>query len=473
MSSALFKNTAIYGMGSIVQKLFSFLLVFLYTHYLTTTDIGVINTLQVFSAIYILFLSFGLERSLYRLYHDYKTTEEKKIFLGTINISILLIGSVIVGLTFLLKNQISLLFKGDIPFYPFIILAISDSFFNVLTIVPKLIFQIRGEAVKYLSITLGQAIVSLICILTILFLGKRTVYWVMLGNIIGYIIFLPIYIKVAINNMSFVLNVKILKNTLKYSLPIVPSLLSSWVINMSDRVFIEIYYGMPSVGLYSVVYKIGQVVQLFSVALLMAYNPMFFQMANSPNLDRGKLNKLHNQNILVLAVLCFSVALISNDVIAIFLPPTYLTVAHIVPAIVGGYFFIALTGLQNLSFYQDKNTLALMLVSIISAGINILFNFILIRPYGIDGAAIATVLTQAIFFIITYILSLRFFALPINLKVVLSFMAGAAIMLVVFYNYVKPGWIGFAIKVLIISILVSVFLKKQLVNLIKKNKNSF
>ena len=105
--ASLLKNTAIYGLGTMAQKGVSFFLVFLFTHYLSPADIGIINTLQVFSVIYVFFLSFGLERSLYRLYHDYKDEESKRNFLGTINIGIVGISLIVVLLTFLFKNAVS------------------------------------------------------------------------------------------------------------------------------------------------------------------------------------------------------------------------------------------------------------------------------------------------------------------------------------------------------------------------------
>lgn len=451
MKGTHFKNTAIYTIGNMAQKGLSFLLVFLYTHFISAEEIGMINTLQVFSAIYILFLSLGLERSLYRLYHDYKTENEKRDFLGTVNLSIGLISLGIVGITLLFKKPISSAFE-DIPFSPFIILCILDAFFTVLFFVPKLLFQVRQQPIKFISITLGQGLANVLCITVTMLMGYRSAAAILTAGICSYLLFLPVIITVMVRNMNFVIRTDILKKTLKYSLPLVPSLMSSWVINMSDRIFIEQHYsGFREVGLYSVAYKIGQVVQLFATAMLMAYNPLFYSLANQAEPDRPKITKLHNDNIKALLTICFVAALFSNDFICIFLTPEYASTTHIVPIVIMGYFFIQMIGLQNLAFYQTKKTVYLMVISCIAAVINIGLNFLLIGKYGMEGAAFATMFTQMIFFVITYRISTKLYFLHIHFHSLLPLWLGAIAVVFFTFRYLEPGWIGFTIKFLVVA----------------------
>ena len=314
--ASLLKNTAIYGVGNLAQKGVSFFLVFLFTHYLTPADIGIINTLQVFSVIYVFFLSFGLERSLYRLYHDYKDEQQRRNFLGTINIGILFISAGVIAITFIFKNALSTLLTG-VAFYPLIILGMCDAFYTTITIVPKILFQVEGKPLKFLFLTLGQVIFSVICTCVALFYGYRSAAAIFGAGVLSYVFFCPFDIYAIVKNVNFKFDKAVFSSTLKFSLPLLPSLLSNWVINMSDRFFIDHFYNLSQVGLYSVVYKMGQMVQLFATAVLMSYNPVFFQMANEEVPDKKKLIKLHNDNILLLLMLCFVVALVSNDFIKI------------------------------------------------------------------------------------------------------------------------------------------------------------
>ncbi len=56
------------------------------------------------------------------------------------------------------------------------------------------------------------------------------------------------------------------------------------------------------------------------------------------------------------------------------------------------------TGIFNLAIYQDKKTSFLLIVNLVGAAINIGLNFILIRRFGVYGAAWATVITYTLIF---------------------------------------------------------------------------
>ncbi|MDZ7672401.1 MAG: oligosaccharide flippase family protein [Halanaerobiales bacterium] len=89
------------------------------------------------------------------------------------------------------------------------------------------------------------------------------------------LIFIPIYLYIIFKNIKFKFNYFMLKESLLFSLPLIPSLLSAWVINLSDRIFIERFFSMSDVGIYSLGYKLGGIVLIISAAFQKAYSPLF------------------------------------------------------------------------------------------------------------------------------------------------------------------------------------------------------
>ncbi|MGB3776646.1 MAG: oligosaccharide flippase family protein, partial [Leeuwenhoekiella sp.] len=149
----LLKNTLYYSIGNFVTKALSFLLLPLYLKYLTPDDYGIVNSMQVFSGIILIFLTFGLERSIYRLFFDYKTTGEKKDFLGTVALSILGIALLVCTVLFLLYRPLGSIYKS-IPFSPYYTYAIITAFFATFELVPLISFQVKQQANKYLLFSL-------------------------------------------------------------------------------------------------------------------------------------------------------------------------------------------------------------------------------------------------------------------------------------------------------------------------------
>jgi O-antigen/teichoic acid export membrane protein len=103
----------------------------------------------------------------------------------------------------------------------------------------------------------------------------------------------------------------------------------------------------------------------------------------------------------------------------------------------------------------------LMVISVLSAIINIIFNYFLIKKYGINGAAYSTVITQLIYFIIVYKVSLKHYFLTIDFKMVGLYFLGFGAVVFMFFKFVAPGWPGLIIKsVLIVATLLLVYYKQ-------------
>ena len=84
----LLRDTSIYTFARIIPQFFSFILLPFYTLYLTTTDYGIVNSMQVLGVFLSLFFTLAIDRSVLRFYYDYDSIIEKKKYLGTISICV-------------------------------------------------------------------------------------------------------------------------------------------------------------------------------------------------------------------------------------------------------------------------------------------------------------------------------------------------------------------------------------------------
>lgn len=467
----LIKNSVLYSLGNIVSKAFAFILLPLYTAYLNPSDFGVVNSMQVFSSLIAVIFSFGLERSIYRLYYDYPTDTEKRDFIGTIIISMVLISSIIMFSLFLGNKLITKMFR-TIEFYPFYSFAILSSYFSIFEIVPKIIYQVNQKASKFLVISLLQLVINTSTTVWFVVFLKQGAIGMLKGALIGHLLTLPIFLFISIKNMNIIVRKVILKKSLLFSLPMIPGLLSSWVYNLSDRVFIEHYYSNYEVGIYSLGYKIGQVVQLFSGAILMAYNPFFYKLANSQDQEDAKnvLFSINKKIIILMLILGFICSFFSKDIILLFFDVKYNQSYKIIPLIILGYFFIQLISLQNLSFYQEKKTIVIMYINILAAIFNISLNFLLISRFGLYGAALSTLITQLLFFILIYHFAKKYYFIPYDFKTLTTLLLIFCLIITFNMIFVPVNFFIFFIKIFLVTILTLIcfyLFKKQLVQIRK------
>ena len=401
--SKIIKNTSIYAIGNILPQAAGFFLLPIYTRYLTPADYGIVSSMQVLNTILAVVFTLAIERSVYRLYWDYKTEKEKKDYLGSIVLALSVIATIVLALLFLFKGFVGLIYKS-IPFYPFYVYAIVTAYFSVFGLVPKIYLQLKQKAGSFVILSIIQFVANTAFVLWFVVGLKTGAEGMLKGQVLGYGIMFPVFLFIGFKIINFTVNLSILKESLKFSLPMIPALLSAWVLNLSDRIFIERYFSLADVGIYSLGYKIAGLVLILASAFNVAYEPVFYKLANSDDQIAAKKQLFSYNNMYAMGVLliCFLVSLFSKEAIVILLDARYADAYKIVPIIALAYFVSLVGGLMNRSIYQEKKTVAMMLIMVSGALLNIALNFLLVPTLGAYGAAYATVLSYTGMFTVEY-----------------------------------------------------------------------
>ena len=385
----------------------------IYTRYLTPADYGIVSSMQVLNTILAVVFTLAIDRSIYRLYWDYKTEKEKKDYLGSMIVALACIATTVVALLFLFKGLVELIYKS-IPFYPFYVYAIVTAYFSVFGLVPKIYLQLNQKAGSFVILSIMQFVANTAFILWFVVGLKAGAEGMLKGQMLGCGIMLPVFLFIGFKIINFTVKFSIVKESLNFSLPMVPTLLCAWVLNLSDRIFIERYFSLADVGIYSLGYKIAGLVLIIAGAFGLAYSPVFYKLAGSHNQVAAKrtLYSYNNIYVMVILLLCFLVSFFSKEVIVILLDPKFAEAHKIVPIIALAYFISISASLLNLSIYQEKKTVAIMFIQIFGASLNIALNFLLVPNFGVYGAAYATVLSFTAILICKYLYAKKCYFIP-------------------------------------------------------------
>ena len=397
------KNISIYSIARILPAILSFVLLPIYINNTTTYDYGIISSMQILSVIVGLTFTLGIDLALFRIYHDYDNEKDKRDLLGTIFIFLLVMSGFFILIYFLFQNTVNLLFIS-IEFYPYYIITIGYTFLNLFAVIPLIYFQVKHKSKSYLFFSLLSIIVNACFILYFLVFKQQGAIGYLKGEFISKLILLPIFIYLTFKIINFNFYYKKLINVLKFSLPMIPGLLSTFILNLSDRIFIERYFSLEDVAIYTLSYKLASIILLVCGAFSMAYNPFFYEKASSSDQVTAKKELSFINNIYAIISLYLSVGLIlfANNILDIFFDERYWSGNQIIPFIVVGSYFSLITGLLNLMYNQQKKSLELMYIIIIGAILNIVLNIVFIPIYGITGAAFSTLASFIIIFLIQY-----------------------------------------------------------------------
>lgn len=415
---SLLKHTLLYSIGRILPQFVGFLLLPIYTSVLTTKEYGIVESLYILTMVLTIFFSLASERSMFRLYYDYKTKLDKQVFIGNLSLIVIVASFCLLGLTFVFSNQVSLIFK-DIPFNPFFIYAILTSFLMAFSFIPQTLYQVEKQPIKFLLLSIGTFLTSTIFILYFILYHDQGAIGLVKGRFYGFLCVFPVNLFIIYKASSFKINKKVIRNILSFSIPMIPILLTAWVLNMSNRIFIEQYFSLSEVGVFSLAFRIASIVSIVLGGLFTAFNPVFYSLSNDQINAIESRKKLYNLcKIISFTVLftCFSVCLVSKEIISLFFDKTYAQAISLIPLIIVSIFFVNISGLFNLMIYQEKKPKTIMYISIVGAFVSILLNFLLVPLYSMLGAAFASIITALIILVGKYVYARKayYISLPIR-----------------------------------------------------------
>lgn len=462
VSKVIVKNTSLYTIGRILPRAAGFFLLPIYTRYLIPSEYGIVGSMEVLNTILAIIFTLGIERSVYHLYWDHKSENDKRDYLGTIVIALVPIAASILILLFLFQGLVGAIY-ASIPFYPFYVYTILTSFFSVFEQVPKIYLQLEQKAGRFVILSVLQFVVDTAFILWFVVRMGGGAEGMLKGRMVGHFLMLIIFFYMTYRVVNVTFNPSILKKSIKFSLPMLPSLLSAWVLSLSDRIFIERFLSLSDVGIYALGYKIAGLVLIITGSLGMAYNPVFYQLANSEDQDGAKrtLYFYNNAYVMVALLICFLISFFSKEVIAILLDPRFVEAHKIVPIIALAYFVSFSATLLNLSIYREKKTMAIMFIQICGALLNIALNFLLVPKFGTYGAAYATVFSFTGIFLAKYWYAKTCYFIPYQWRRIISYLAFLTMIIIVASSLHINIYHGLLIKLTFVALLCTYIIKQD------------
>lgn len=471
---SLISSSIIYTLGRVLPQVVSFILLPVYTFYISTEDYGIINSMQVLSAIIVLFFTCALDRGVLRMYYDFDSSLIKKTYLGTISISIFIISTVFLIIFFLFSDKLNLIYSS-IDFYPFYSYTLISCYLEVFSLIPLIYLQIHNRPLIYISLNLFKFIIGVsLTLYFIIFLNAGAIGMIK-ALFFSNLIVTPVYLYFAFKSFSFKLDFKMLLDTFKFTLPILPTLLAAWVLNISDRIFVEKYFNMTDVGIYSLGSKISGSVLILFGAFSIAYSPYFFEKAKK-QLNNKDLFIFNKQICIFFLFLTFSLFFLSEEIIKIFFNADYYESVNVIQILSLHTILAVFLGVLNLMYYQSKATLPLLYIFIVGAVVNIVLNFVLIPELSFIGASFSTVLSFLVMFLIQLKFAKNYYYIPFDWKNIFRVTVGFSVIYYLFELLIIDNiYISIIIKCIILIFAFFVLVGRDNIlrklNLFKKKSN--
>ncbi len=304
---ALVKDTAIYGLSSIVGRFLNYLLVPLYTHYMpkASGDYGVSTNMYAYTALIFVILTFGMETTLFRFANDEREKPDTVFSTGF---------SVILGLTALFLLTV-FLFIGPIsdslgyaahPDY-LLMMAVVVSL-DALQALPFSLLRFQHRAVRFAWLKLLFIFLNIgLNVFYFVVLGKTSVFYVFFINLLctGIItfFFIPDLLRV-----HWKFDAGLLRRMLSYSWPILLLGVVGILNQVADKIIFPMVYpdkqaANVELGVYGSCVKIAMIMALITQAFRYAYEPIVFAKAKDD--DKSEYYASAMKYFLIFTLLAF------------------------------------------------------------------------------------------------------------------------------------------------------------------------
>ena len=384
------KNAVIYAIGNITLRASSFLLVPLYTHYLSVEDYGRLETLFVTIWILLIFMGLGMQSSVIRFYKENEDTGEISKLLGT-SLTVIGIGIFTFSLVFVLafgsffRNLLHSELGGIL-----IILVCFVATVECLTTYFMAIARAKNNARKFASAAVSIAM--LIILLTVLFLPlfKQGLPGVLTARALGYTTIGSVLAFGVLRHTSVHFSKAKVREVFSFGFPLIFAASGWFILDASDRYFLAHFWGMGEVGIYALGYKLTFI--LLAIVVMpfeLAYGPYVFANMKHPGFKKA-MSRLFTYLVLTLVIVGYLIVLFSRDIINLMAPEEYKSAYLVTICVLPASAFSGIIYWASAQLHIVKKTYYIAVVIIGAALLNLLLNYMLIPKHGWFGAAIAT-----------------------------------------------------------------------------------
>ena len=462
--TTIFKDTAIYGLSSIVGRFLNYLLVPLYTATLSAASggYGVITNIYAYVALALVLLTFGMETTYFRFTN--KTHTDSETVYGTTLITVGTISLMFAVLVVLLLDPISqLMGYGDHPDYV-AVMAVTVAI-DAFLCIPFAHLRQQRKSIKFAALKLLNIVITIL--LNLIY------FYFMEGTDVGYVFYINMASTVLLalcliteyGTFRWKLDMKLLRTMLSYSWPILILGIAGILNQTADKMlFPYIYEGSDmreQLGIYGACSKIAMIMAMITQAFRFAYEPIVF--AGVKDKDQHEMYAKAMKFFIIFTLLAFLMVVGYMDILKYIIGSDYWPGLRVVPIVMAAEIMMGIY--FNLSFWYkviDK-TIWGAIFSGIGCAVLIIVNVLFVPKYGYMACAWGGFAGYGVAMVASYFVGQKYYPIDYPIKDIALYVVLAWVCFRLMELSADWSMIGqLAFNTLLIIIFVAVILKRDL-----------
>ncbi|MBK7630762.1 MAG: oligosaccharide flippase family protein [Ignavibacteriales bacterium] len=469
----LTKDTAIYGISTMLGRFLNFLLVPFFTNVFLPSEYGTVNILYAYIAIFNIIFLYGMD-SAFLKFAAFKDIGDEKENFSTPYISVFLTSIVFILLILLLKHPIAIFLDVDGGKSYLIILSALILFFDANVVIPFLKLRLERKAKLFSLLKVGNIFINIILNVYLILKLKWGIEAIFVSNLAASVLTLFFILPTIIKNFRFSFHNELFKRLLKFGLPYLPAGIAVMLVQVIDVPILQKLTDLKTVGVYKANYKLGIFMMLFVNMFQYAWQPFFLNNAKEEN-AKELFSKVLTYFTIVGSTLLVFLSLFIDDIVKInfggfsLIGSDYWGGLYIIPVILLAYLFNGFYVVFSAGIYIEEKSIYAPIVAGFGAITNVAANYLLIPHFNIMGAAFATLFSYVVMASGYYIVTQKYYKINYDYIKLSKVIMATFFIGIVYYLLMYGGFLNIYYKI----ILAIIFVSYVLLNVIEKNEMNF
>ena len=462
---SLAKDTAIYGVSSIVGKFLNYLLVPLYTYVLKqTADYGIVTNLYAWTALLLVLLTYGMETGFFRFAN--REDQDAPTVYKTAFLCLLTTSALFATLVVLFRQPIAgvLGYGNHAEFVAMMFVTVS---IDAFACIPFAYLRQQKRSLLFAGLKLLFVLLNIAFnLLFLVVLGKNDVFYVFLSNILATtiqtIVLLPFTMPKGGQFDSHVL-----RQMLRYSLPLLVLGVAGIMNQTLDRILFPYLYpgddAQAQLGIYGACFKVAMVMMMFTQAFRYAYEPFVF----SKHKDRQSVGAYADamKYYIIFSYLILLGVIFYLDIFRYIVSSAYWEGLKIVPVVLWTYVFQGIY--FNLSFWYKltDETKWGAYFSLIGLVITLLLQVVFVPKIGYWASCGSSLVCYFCIMLLSYVIGQKKAPIPYDLKRIGMYTMLTICLLALYYAlrlyYIQSEWAMMGVGTVLLLIYVVILVRKD------------
>jgi len=423
------KHSAIYMIGNFLNRAGAFLLLPIYTNFLSAAEYGVLELFYAVAMVISGILSVGLSHATLRFYFDYENEGSRRAVVSTNLLASLVLRAVGAGCLALWHAEIARMFFPGADYSSGVLLILLTLVFELSAEICQAYVRARENSLFFVGISATRLVVQVVANSLLVIVFHAGVEGVLLGNLCAVAAGWIMLFFYTTRNCGFAFHLHKLLPVLRYSVPFLLTTIVGLIAGTVDRFLINGMLTLQALGIYALATKFSKLLsELVGEPFNRAYGAFRFSIMNTPDaaVIQARLVRylLAGTSILGLGILFFT-----HDLLVVMSHRDYWPAAEVLPFLVLAAIIDAMCYPAQSGILFNKRSDEIFYIGVVNALLRAVGGFALISQFGLLGACASVLLAATVNLVLTDRVAQRHFRVSYEYRR----LAGIALLAVIFY----------------------------------------